>query len=107
MVWYDGGLIGANDVVPLADTCENVTRASPEEDWADTVLHRSMSWKASDGKAPLWLTKVTEGADCALFQLPSPDNRWIVKFAGKILEPFIHGPPGNGSGYYKRYTNQF
>jgi hypothetical protein len=61
-----------------------------EEDWADTVLRRSMSWKASDGKAPLWLTKATEDSDCALFQLPSPDNRWIVKFGGKILEPFSY-----------------
>jgi hypothetical protein len=65
-----------------------------EEDWADTVLRRSMSWKPSNGNAPLWLEKATEGADCAMLQMPSPDNRWIVKFAGRILEPFNYRMAG-------------
>ena len=58
-----------------------------ELDWADIVLDRSLDWRA-DGSVPLWLTKATDNAECALFQLPAPDCRWVVKFAGKILEPF-------------------
>jgi len=59
-----------------------------ESDWADIVFQRSEGWRAEDGFAPLWLAKATEGVEFALFQLPAPDHRWVVKFAGKILEPF-------------------
>jgi hypothetical protein len=65
-----------------------------EPDWADTVFERSRGWKAEDGFAPLWLIKATEGAECALFQLPAPDHRWVVKFAGKLLEPFDYRKAG-------------
>lgn len=61
-----------------------------EADWADTVLERSMCWQPDDATAPLWVIKATEGSDFALFQLPAPDRRWIIKFAGRILEPFSH-----------------
>lgn len=61
-----------------------------EADWADTVLERSMYWQPDDATAPLWVIKATEGWDFALFQLPTPDRRWIIKFAGRILEPFSH-----------------
>lgn len=61
-----------------------------ESDWADTVLERSTQWRDDDGSAPQWVVKATEGWDFALFQLPAPDRRWIVKFAGRILEPFSY-----------------
>src|SRR6266496_519823 len=57
-------------------------------DWADTVLERSFAWMPEEGTAPLWLEKATEDSGFALFQLPAPDDRWVVKYAGKILEPF-------------------
>ena len=62
--------------------------AKYEPDWADTIFERSFAWTPEDSSAPLWLQKATEGSDLALFQLPAPDNRWVVKFAGQILEPF-------------------
>jgi hypothetical protein len=65
-----------------------------KSDWADIVFERSMGWKSDDGFAPLWLTKATEGAECALFQLPAPDHRWVVKFDGRILEPFDYRKAG-------------
>ena len=61
-----------------------------QSDWADTVLERSLSWQPDSTTAPLWVIKATGGRDFALFQLPAPDRRWIVKFAGRILEPFSH-----------------
>jgi hypothetical protein len=61
-----------------------------ESDWADAVLDRNTYWTADDQSVPLWVTKATEDSDFALFQLPPPDRRWIIKFAGKILEPFSH-----------------
>ena len=61
-----------------------------ESDWADTVLDRSTHWRDEEGRAPLWVINATEGWDFAVFQLPAPDRRWIVKFAGRILEPFSH-----------------
>src|ERR1700733_6265468 len=73
-----------------AKTSETPDPPQPEyePDWADIVFQRSEGWRAEDGFAPLWLAKATEGSDFALFQLPAPDHRWVVKFAGKILEPF-------------------
>jgi hypothetical protein len=65
-----------------------------QSDWADTVLGRSMNWRAEQNSAPSWLTRATEGAECALFQLPRPDHRWVVKFRGKILEPFNYRMAG-------------
>jgi hypothetical protein len=62
--------------------------AKYESDWADTILERRFDWTPDESSAPLWLQKATEGSDLALFQLPAPDNRWVVKFAGQILEPF-------------------
>lgn len=59
-----------------------------KRDWADIVSDRSYMWSPEEGTAPLWLAKATEGADYAFFQLPAPDNRWVVKHAGKTLEPF-------------------
>src|SRR4029077_6434895 len=59
-----------------------------ELDWADTILDRSTHWRTDDQSVPLWVIKATEGSDFALFRLPLPDGRWIVKFASKILEPF-------------------
>lgn len=61
-----------------------------QSDWADTVLERSLYWHPDNLTAPLWVHKATEGWDFALFQLPAPDRRWIVKFGGRILEPFSH-----------------
>src|SRR5438552_5149738 len=61
-----------------------------QSDWADTVLERSLYWQPDNATAPLWVIKATEGWDFALFQLPAPDRRWIVKFAGRILQPFSH-----------------
>ena len=61
-----------------------------ESDWADSVLEQSMYWQPDDETAPLWVIKATEGWDFALFQLPAPDRRWIVKFAGRVLQPFSH-----------------
>lgn len=61
-----------------------------QADWADTVLDRSNHWRVDDGHVPLWVVKATEGSEFALFQLPPPDRRWIVKFSGKILEPFSY-----------------
>lgn len=61
-----------------------------QSDWADTVLERSLYWQPDNATAPLWVIKATENWDFALFQLPAPDRRWIVKFAGRILEPFSH-----------------
>jgi hypothetical protein len=61
-----------------------------QSDWADTVLERSVYWRPDNRAAPLWVVKATEGWDFALFQLPAPDRRWIIKFAGRILEPFSH-----------------
>jgi len=61
-----------------------------QSDWADTVLERSLCWQPDNATAPLWVIKATEGWDFALFQLAAPDRRWIVKFAGRILEPFSH-----------------
>ena len=61
-----------------------------QSDWADTVLERSRYWQPDSATAPLWVIKAAEGWDFALFQLPAPDRRWIVKFAGRILEPFSH-----------------
>src|SRR5690349_18614102 len=63
-------------------------------DWADSVFTRSEGWRAEDGFAPLWLEKATDGAQCALFQLPAPDHRWAVKFDGKILIPFNYRKAG-------------
>jgi len=65
-----------------------------KRDWADTVLDRSYAWMPEEGAAPLWLEKATEGSDFALFQLPAPDDRWVVKHAGKILEPFKNRSEG-------------
>ena len=67
-----------------------LTAIEYEPDWADKVIGRSMRWRAVDGSAPLWVVKATESSDFALFQLPPPDHRWIVKFAGKILNPFSY-----------------
>jgi hypothetical protein len=61
-----------------------------QSDWADTVLERSLYWQPDNIAAPLWVVKATEGWDFALFQLPAPDRRWIIKFAGRILQPFSH-----------------
>jgi len=61
-----------------------------QSDWADTVLEKSLYWHPDNATAPLWVHKATEGWDFALFQLPAPDRRWIVKFGGRILEPFSH-----------------
>ncbi len=61
-----------------------------QSDWADTVLERSRYWQPDSAMAPLWVIKAAEGWDFALFQLPAPDRRWIVKFAGRIMEPFSH-----------------
>jgi hypothetical protein len=63
-------------------------------DWADSVFTRSDGWRAEDGFAPRWLKKATDGAQCALFQLPAPDHRWVVKFDGKILIPFDYRKAG-------------
>jgi hypothetical protein len=63
-------------------------------DWADLVFDRSEGWKADDGFAPLWLTKATEKAEFALFQLPAPDRRWVLKFDEKILPPFDYRKAG-------------
>lgn len=66
-----------------------------QRDWADTVLNRTYFWTPDDeGTAPLWLEKVTEDSDFALFQLPAPDGRWVVKCTGKILEPFKNSLDG-------------
>jgi hypothetical protein len=65
-----------------------------KSDWADTVFTRSEGWRAEDGFAPRWLSKATEGAQCAVFQLPTPDHRWVVKFDGKILIPFDYRKAG-------------
>jgi hypothetical protein len=61
-----------------------------KRDWADTLIDRSFTWMPEEDTAPLWLEKGTEGSDFALFQLPAPDDRWVVKHAGKILEPFTN-----------------
>ena len=50
-----------------------------QSDWADTVLERSLYWQPDNATAPLWVIKATENWDFALFQLPAPDRRWIVK----------------------------
>jgi len=47
-----------------------------------------LDWTADDSSAPFWIDKATQGADFALLQLPIPDKRWVVKFAGRILKPF-------------------
>jgi hypothetical protein len=57
---------------------------------ADTVLERSTYWTADDQSVPHWVIKATEGSDFALFRLPPPDRRWVIKFTGKILKPFSH-----------------
>ena len=69
-------------------------RTHYKPDWADKVFARSINWYAEESNVPLWLQKATEDADFALFQLPTPDRRWVVKFGGVILEPFDYRLPG-------------
>lgn len=65
-----------------------------QKDWADIVLERSRTWEAEDGVAPLWLAKATAAVERALFQLPAPDHRWVLKFDGHIMEPFDYRKAG-------------
>ena len=70
------------------------TSSHYESDWADTVLERIDTWAPEKSSAPLWLQKATAGSDFALFQLSAPDNRWVLKFEGRILEPFDYRKGG-------------
>ncbi len=73
---------------------DSTTIAHYESDWADTILERVDRWAPEESRAPLWLVKATAGADFAFFQLPAPDNRWVLKFEGRILEPFDYRKGG-------------
>lgn len=85
-------LISDATSLPKKEESEPSVSAVPvvryEPDWADEVLDRRTDWTPDDEVVPLWVIKATEASDFALFQLPPPDRRWIVKFAGKILCPF-------------------
>jgi hypothetical protein len=89
-----GDNVSAASDAPTACDLPDFPLPEYETDWADIVFEPSAGWRAVDGFAPLWLAKATEGADCALFQLPPPDHRWVVKFAGEILEPFDYRKEG-------------
>jgi hypothetical protein len=89
-----GDKVSAANDDPKASEPPDCPLPEYKSDWADIVFKRSEGWRAEDGFAPLWLAKATEGAECALFQLPAPDHRWVVKFAGRILEPFDYRKEG-------------
>jgi hypothetical protein len=57
-------------------------------DWADDLIKGAATW-VYQSEIPVWLLHKIEYVPNALFQLPAPDRRWIIKVRGEIWGPFL------------------
>jgi hypothetical protein len=56
-------------------------------DWADDLIKGAAAW-IHEGDVPEWLQRKIANVSNVLLQLPAPDHRWILKFRGRLLNPF-------------------